>query len=187
MPNTPPNRRNVPNVPNNIPGTEFSAPWSRQLKLVTLLTSVVLFGTSATLLVMAPEHPPRMYWVAIWSCPIIFLLCALFSVRGYRLQAGKLIVLRPGWSNRVSLREATSVACDPEAMEGAIRIFGNGGFFAFTGLFRNQRLGRYRAFATDASRSVVIRLPASTVVVTPDQPEKFVELLKSTTNMPEAS
>jgi hypothetical protein len=72
-----------------------------------------------------------------------------------------------------------SAEIDPVAVEGSMRIFGNGGFFAFTGLFRNRKLGSYRAYATDSKKAVVLRWPGRTVVVTPDDPQKFVAAINS--------
>lgn len=155
----------------------FSAPWGRHLVLITSLCGVILIGISAVLLARAPENPPWMYQVGTWMPLAIFALCALFSVRGYSLQDHYLIVHRPGWRTRVNLEDLQSVSHQPDATRGSIRIFGNGGLFGFTGLFRNQKLGRYRAFATDISHTVVIRLPIRTIVVTPDNPQKFVEIL----------
>ncbi|MBB5210014.1 PH domain-containing protein [Microbulbifer hydrolyticus] len=163
----------------NTAPVEFSAPWSRQLALITLLCGVIMFGISGALLAKAPEQPPLMYQVGIGLSPAIFLLCALCAVRGYRLQGSDLFVVRPGWRTRVSLAAMESVSHDPEATSGSIRIFGNGGLFGFIGLFRNQKLGRYRAFATDLARTVVIRLPAQTIVVTPNDPKRFVEALQN--------
>ncbi len=62
-----------------------------------------------------------------------------------------------------------------------IRTFGNGGRFGFTGRFRNRTPGPYRAFATDGERTVVIELRDGAVVVTPDRPEVFAEILNGRT------
>ena len=63
-------------------------------------------------------------------------------------------------------------------MKGSLRLFGNGGIFGFYGWFWSKSLGRFSAFVTDNARSVVIRLPARTIVVSPDQPEEFARLLR---------
>jgi hypothetical protein len=71
-----------------------------------------------------------------------------------------------------------SAEVDTEAMSKSIRTCGNGGLFCFAGAFNNNRLGSYRAFATDPKRAVVLRFSDRTVVVTPDQPDDFVMRIK---------
>lgn len=94
-------------------------------------------------------------------------------VRGYTLTDRELIIHRLGWSSHFDLASLISASSDPSAMNGSIRLFGNGGLFAFCGWFRNKKLGNYRVFATDPQRSVVLRFTDRIVVVTPDAPEKF--------------
>ena len=67
-----------------------------------------------------------------------------------------------------------SVEADPNAMRGSLRTCGNGGLFCFAGAYWNKRLGSYRAFATDPSRSVVLRFSDRVVVMTPERPAEFV-------------
>ena len=54
----------------------------------------------------------------------------------------------------------------------------NGGLFSFGGQgCKNKRLGRFEAYATDPGRSVVLRFPGRVVVVTPDEPNAFVDTI----------
>ena len=66
---------------------------------------------------------------------------------------------------------------DPAAIKGSLRIWGNGGLFGITGYFWNKNLGRFRIFATDPRRAVVLKLHDRTVVVSPAEPEAFLEEL----------
>ncbi|SDZ87359.1 PH domain-containing protein [Microbulbifer marinus] len=157
---------------------KYQAPWSRQLKWITALTSVILLGIPLLLLDKAPQAESRLYTVAILLPPAIFVLSALFAIRGYRIERTALLILRFGWHTRIPLQGLTSAEADPEAMHGSIRLFGNGGLFGFTGLYRNSKLGRYRAFATDSSRAVVLHFPERTLVVTPDRPAQFAAALQ---------
>ncbi|SHE80943.1 PH domain-containing protein [Microbulbifer donghaiensis] len=156
----------------------FQAPWSRQLKWLTVLATAILLGIPFLLLAKAPAAESRLYDIAILLPPAIFLLSALFAIRGYRIERDSLLILRPGWHTRIPLKGLAKVEVDSEAMGASIRLFGNGGLFAFTGLYRNSKLGRYRAFATDTARAVVLRYPERTLVVTPDRPEQFAAALK---------
>ncbi|MCX2795094.1 PH domain-containing protein [Microbulbifer thermotolerans] len=154
--------------------TQFRAPWSRQLKWITTITASLLLAIPILLLSKAPQAQSTLYNVAIGLPPATLLLSALFAILGYRIEGTNLFILRPGWKTRISLQGLSEVKSDPQATHGSTRIFGNGGLFGYIGLFHNRRLGRYRAFATDLSKSVVLRFPQRTLVITPDKPEQFV-------------
>jgi hypothetical protein len=97
-----------------------------------------------------------------------------YRVRGYQLTNDALLIERAGWMKQIPLAGLQSVSGDAEAMGGSLRLFGNGGLFAITGIFWNRRLGRYRAYATDPSRAVVLRYPDRTIVITPHDPQHFI-------------
>lgn len=157
----------------------FEAPWSRQLKWITALSSALLLGIPLVILARIPQA--EMAWRSgMVLLPLAILAtCAFFAIRGYVIDSNALLICRPGWKTRISLQGLQEVAADPKAMDGSIRVFGNGGLFCFAGLYRNSRLGRYRAFATDQARAVVLKFPGRTLVVTPGDPQKFVAALES--------
>ncbi|HEY7318701.1 MAG TPA: PH domain-containing protein [Candidatus Binatia bacterium] len=154
---------------------QFRAPWSKSLIVSSIFATLVCLGVSYgmwTLPINGPLQPLR-FWLGMLPWAII-LLCALFTVRGYSIANNDLLVDRLLWKTRVPLRELMSVKFDPEATRRSIRTFGNGGFFSFTGYFRNQELGSYRAFMTDRRHAVILRFPSSVIVISPDPPEDFV-------------
>jgi hypothetical protein len=104
----------------------------------------------------------------------MLFIASLFSVRGYMLTTDTLLIRRLIWNSRIPLSGLKSAEVDTEAMSKSIRTFGNGGLFCFAGIFNNNRLGSYRAFATDPKRAVVLRFSDRTVVVTPDRHDDFV-------------
>ena len=56
---------------------------------------------------------------------------------------------------------------------------GNSGFFGIWGSFRSRALGRYTMYGTKARGAVVITTTDGTVVVTPDDRERFAEELRT--------
>jgi len=145
-------------------GTHFRAPMSSKLKLFTALFLALMAG----ILFTAP--PPANFGVLA-----ILLITAAFSVRGYTVRPGMLLVHRLGWATKIPLGSLVSVEAEPNATVGSIRVFGIGGAFAFAGKFRNSTLGSYRAYVTDPDFCVVLDLGSEKVVVTPDSPARFVE------------
>lgn len=148
---------------------EFAAPWGRLLKGISL-GAVLLFAG----LVWAGRVGGAVFLIL----PLLLFAALPFIVRGYRVVDGVLHIRRLFWSTRFKLDALQSAETRPDAMQGSIRLCGNGGLFSFTGLYRSSALGRYRAFVNDWRRTVVLRFPNRTIVVSPDDPEAFVNALK---------
>ena len=158
--------------------THFRATWSKSLIVSSIFATLVCLGVSYAMwtLPMDASLGQLRFWLAVLPLAII-LICALFTVRGYSTVSNYLVIDRLFWKTNVPLRELQSVKFDPEATRRSIRTFGNGGFFSFTGYFRNKELGSYRAFMTDRRRAVVLRFPSSVIVISPDRPEDFVNTI----------
>jgi hypothetical protein len=158
--------------------THFGATWSKSLIAASIFATLVCLGAAFALwtLPAEPSFEPLRFGLALVPLAII-LLCALFTVRGYSITNNALLIDRLFWTTRISITELRSVKFDPTATHRSIRTFGNGGFFSFTGYFRNKELGSYRAFMTDRRRAVVLRFPSSVIVISPDRPEDFVNVI----------
>jgi transcriptional regulator with XRE-family HTH domain len=153
--------------------THFSAPWSRKLQITTAGFVIIILA------VTVPIGPQ-----ASWIGPAVLVLAALFSVRGYSVVNGQLLVHRLGWSTRLDLASLQKIEASPQIMMGSVRLMGVGGLFAFLGTFRNELLGVYRAYATDGENAVVLTMNDATVVVTPDSPDEFIEAVLAEAKLP---
>jgi len=150
---------------------KFDAPWSRTLIILSWLITLLCVGISAVIVWKSGE---LWSWAAV--LPVFILVCAApFAIRGYSVDADAILVHRLFWATRLPLAGLQSAQYQPNAMHSSIRLFGNGGLFSFTGLFRNKALGNYRAFATDLHRTVVLKFAVRTIVISPEQPEAFVQ------------
>jgi len=109
----------------------------------------------------------------------ILIVPLVFSVQGYAVRDGQLLVHRLGWATRFDLADLRRVEIAPGVMRGSLMTFGNGGLFGFVGHFRNDDLGAYRAYATKKENAVVLRLNGRPVVVTPDEPAAFVDAVEA--------
>jgi len=148
---------------------EFSASWGRLLKgmsggVIGLFAGVAIAGRA--------EAPFLILF------PLLLLLALPFMVRGYVFSNGELIIKRLGWNTIFPLNDLQSVEMNPHAVKGSIRTFGNGGLFSFTGRYYCKNLGHYRAFVNDWNKLVVLRFEKSTIVVSPDDPDAFVEAVE---------
>jgi hypothetical protein len=160
-----------------------AAPWSLGVKVVSALATVAL-GVMTVVLFRSIPRGTRVpyaeaFGTALVAMPALILLgAALFVVRGYRFEGTTLLVERLAWSTRVELAGLERAWADPAAMCRSLRLFGNGGLYAITGVFRNSALGTYRAYATDPRMAVVLRTPARATVVTPAEPAAFLEQVR---------
>lgn len=112
--------------------------------------------------------------------PIITIGFALtFSVTGYSVMGGKLLIHRLGWSTAFPLVELTELEVNSLAMIGSVKVFGNEGVFCYQGRFRNGMLGTYNAFVTDRDKCVVIRFGDKRIVVSPDNPNELKASLEA--------
>jgi hypothetical protein len=115
----------------------------------------------------------RLQWVALLP---LGMVCggALFNIRGYSVTPEAILVHRLFWTTRLSLAGLQSARFEPNAMCWSLRTFENSGLFSFTGFFRSNALGAYRAFVTDPHQTFVLQFATRTVVVSPSPPEEFV-------------
>ena len=161
----------------------FSAPWGTLLIATTSLAVGILVGVPIIGLTTGPRGEIPWFILMIMMPLTILLIGILFTIRGYIVTGDTLLVQRLFWNTRVSLANLRSVEADPKSMAKTIRTWGNGGMFCFSGMFRNKKLGSYRAFVTDPKRSVVLKFSDQTIVVTPDRPEEFVARIKAIRNL----
>lgn len=156
-----------------------SARWSFALKFSSVIGSLLL----AVAALLAARDVPLSgfaHWLgtAVVSLPgVIAATSLLFVVRGYDVDRSTLRVRRLLWSTIVPLHSLTRVWYQPNGIRCSRRVFGNGGLFAITGVYQNDVLGRFRVFATDPARAVVLTLGQRAVVVTPATPDAFIRHL----------
>ena len=158
-----------------MPVTEYSASWSRSLKVTTAAVTALLVAIVLVFMFAPNKGIPGWLLFLLATIPLSILLgCVATMVCGYRLEDGALLVCRPGRTTRIALRGLLSASLDSRACQDSTRVNGNGGVYSYSGWYHNAVLGTYELFATDMSRTVVLKLPNRTVVITPNQPEEFV-------------
>lgn len=142
-------------------------------------TSLIVLSTVGTVLCLtiaffALRNGGASVWLGL-ALVVLVVGCALFGIRGYSRTPDALLVHRLFWTTRLPLAGLQSVQFEPNAMRWSIRTFGNGGFFSFSGFYRNKLLGPYRAFVTDFRHTVFLRYSDRTIVVSPSPPEAFAK------------
>jgi hypothetical protein len=98
-----------------------------------------------------------------------------FSPRAYMV-SGRAIVVRRIFGNATfpldTLREVRPGTADDIA--GSLRLFGNGGYFGYYGIFRTPKLGKCTWYVTNRSKLVVAITDSKAAVFSPDDVDGFV-------------
>ncbi len=158
---------------------EFKAPWSPGLRRASMISvgALCLVAVGAAFAWRQTRVPMTLLAVAL--PPVILVVCALCMVQGYVLTGREIVVKRLGWIHRLPIEGLLSVNGDNEAMANSLRLLGNGGLLSYSGYFWNRKTGRYRAFATDPSRAVILNYGKRRIVITPDDPQRFIVRLRT--------
>jgi hypothetical protein len=164
---------------------EFHAPWARSVRLLSVGSVMVLLLVMLTGLLLGP----RQSWIwrlAMVGAPLVILCGGLsFMVRGYVLTDSHIEVRRLGWSTLLPLAGLDAVTGEPQGLRGSLRLFGNGGLFAVSGWFWNRRIGRFRAYATDPQRAVLLRYrDGAKIVLTPHDVQHFIVQVRRLAHLP---
>ena len=157
-----------------------SAHWPTSLWVISALGAAALAAATFVLLHVVPFGTRVAFAATLGTAlafvpPITALISFLFVVTAYEVTPTELRVQGLLWATVLPLSGVHHIWHDPTVTRLSLRLFGNGGLYSFTGLFQNSKLGRYRAFLTDPKRAVVIQTSTRTIVISPADPQAFVE------------
>ena len=139
---------------------------------IRILTAIIL-AMAAGLLVGGCHNRTLMVVGGILG--IIALVCYLLAPASYDVSNGCLtVVLHAG---RRTFGQIVRCARVTERLPFTIRLFGNGGLFAGTGIFWNKRDGVFHVHATSARHqdAVLVQTEKCKVLLTPENPQSFME------------
>lgn len=157
----------------------FNAPWGTLLKVISTIATVLLLGVFGGMVLSGRASTVVTMLLYIAIPLLIVFICLLFTVRGYTISGNTLRIRRLLWNSDIDISRLSSVEYDPKAMTGSIRTLGNGGLYSFSGKYRSGKLGSFKAYVTDFKNCVIIGRAGGTIVVSPENPELFVEVLRS--------
>lgn len=152
----------------------YQAPWGKTLKIVSLCIVVLAIVWAFTIRILPGL---TQTWGIHWLLPAIVIGFLPFMVMGYEVTEDTIYIRRPLWKTRLPLAGLKSATFVPKAMSRALRTCGNAGGFSYTGWYWKRELGAFSAYVTDPGRTVVLRFENRVVVVSPGEPEDFVNAL----------
>ena len=145
------------------------APASISIKIITLLILSMTAG-----MFIGAYYEPRLAWVGIFLV-ILVVFCYLTAPVAYEIKGDQLLVITRIGNKIFGPVTGCSFVYEDKPSFG-IRLWGNGGVFAGTGIFWNRKYGVFRAYVTTGSKShlVLVDTSATRVVITPENPDQFV-------------
>ncbi len=142
---------------------------SLSIKVVTVFILLLTL-----VMIIAAIFISALIWAAI-TLIIIVVLCYLYAPVAYVLEKNQLVVIR-----RINRKifgpviKCSSIEHDKPSF--GIRLWGNGGLFAGTGIFWNKQYGIFRAYVTTGKRAHLVLVETATdkIIISPEYPEQFL-------------
>ena len=148
--------------------TQASAPMSPAIKFVTGLVLVMIVA----LLLAAGKVGVMLFASAVLAAVAFF--CYLYAPVAYELTGDQLTVrFRLGQKVFQAVTGCETLTARPPR---GVRLWGNGGLFAATGIFWNKAYGVFRAYLTSARYQdyVLVETLTQKVLISPENPVAFV-------------
>ena len=155
--------------------TQATAPMSTAIKIITGLVLVMI----ASMLLVAVKFGALLWGSALLAAVAFF--CYLYAPIAYELTGDELTVqFRLGQKVFPAVTGCSTLSARPPM---GLRLWGNGGLFAATGIFWNPAYGVYRAYVTSARYQdyVLVATRTQKVLISPENPAEFVNAWSSST------
>ena len=149
--------------------TQESAPMSSAIKVITGLVLVMI----VVIFIAAVKVCGLLLGGAVLATVAVF--CYLYAPIAYELTGDQLTVqFRLGQKVFNAVTRCSTLTARPPM---GLRLWGNGGLFAATGIFWNKAYGVYRAYVTSARYQdfVLVETRTQKILISPEDPEIFVQ------------
>lgn len=149
--------------------TQASAPMSPAIKVVTGLVLVMIVA----LFLAAGKVGAMLFASAVLAA--VALCCYLRAPVAYDIANDELTVrFRLGQKVFPAVTGCETLTARPPR---GVRLWGNGGLFAATGIFWNQAYGVFRTYITSARHQdyVLVATRTQKILISPENPAEFVK------------
>lgn len=141
-------------------------------------TSPVIKGVTALVLIVTmiisilgwqlPHGWPLLYIVG----PLLIalaLVCYFRAPVAYEITPDNRLIIRFRLGSKVFSPVKSIRVSENSFSLFTIRLLGNGGYFAVTGLFWNREMGRFRAYVTNLKKIVIVELQdGKKIIISPE-------------------
>jgi hypothetical protein len=158
---------------------EFSASLGKTAKISTIGIVSLFVAIMAGMFVSGSDNLFPTAIILPMTLVFVLGLSYYFSIKSYEVTDDEIIIRRP--FDRVSYKKASVKSA--ERIEGksirfAVRTFGVGGLFAYTGEFWNSKYGSMTWYVTRMDTAIMMTTSSNKkIVISPDRPEEFTSAL----------
>ena len=156
--------------------------WNKTLWVLTFVLFGLWIGASAWMLWMihtSSDSTPYLIELILFNAIMLptTLICEGLAPQRLEISKKKLVILRRYKSITIHADEVLSVDQLPKnALRGAMRTWGVGGFFGYFGHYYTGLIGSFRLYATSFENLFLIRLAnGKKIVISCSEPEKMKE------------
>lgn len=149
---------------------QYVAPTCLSIKIITLFILLLTLG-----MFIGAFFDPGLLWGGI-ILTVIVVFCYLSAPVAYELN-GRQLAIVTRISKKIFGPVLMCLTVSEEKPSFGLRLWGNGGLFAGTGIFWNKKYGIFRAYVTTGKRSnlILVHTPKTKVLISPENPDQFVK------------
>ena len=158
---------------------QFGASWERRLSVISALATLILVLVVLQTIALSPKFDSNTISWRIGLVIFIGVSSALFFIRGYSITADSIQIHHLGWITSLKIKDLKSAEPAPLEVMSGIGLCGIWGIYSFTGIARSSAYGMHRRYLTNRSNAVALKFGGKTVLISPDDPKKFIKSLQS--------
>lgn len=166
---------------------KFKASMDNMAKIVTAGIAILFLFLIIGQFTLLKEVDTTTSIITIVLLMGIYIVPFLLRPIDYRVESNQVKIHRLVSDVKIDKDSILSVqVLDDGALNWSIRTFGVGGLFGYFGKFANSKLGNMTWYATRRNKAVIIQTNNKKIIVTPDEPQRFVEsvILSLAQNLP---
>ncbi len=161
----------------------FKASQDTKTQVITAIVILALFAAAYLPTWLGSNdatHPFVIMGIPLLNLAII-VTAYYFSIRGYYVDNEELIIGRPFSEVKILRSDIIKVEfMSEDPLKNAMRLIGSSGMFGYYGSFSNPILKKFTMYGTQTQNYVLIMtLSGKKIIVTPDEPEAFVEAIQN--------
>jgi len=152
--------------------TKFACSLSLDVKITTSVVLTILLG----LIVYSFLSYSKLIQLSFIAVALGLFFFGLHNYfRSIEISDKEIIIAGPFRAIKIPLSRDSIIQPTANGFKGAIRLFGSGGLFGYTGLYWSKSVGRFSSYVTNRSHSILIDSDSKKIMISPDDVSGFME------------